>query len=312
MTGCELDVLAVGEAMVDLISVEQVESLAEAHAFEAHVGGQAANLAANVARLGGRSAVLGRVGDDGLGQTVRRGLAAAGVDTTLLAGHPEAPTTVSLVARTSGTPDFIVLRGADRLLDHGDLEQARPPARLVHTSAFALSREPARGAVLRMLEAAHAEGTRVSLDPNYHPSVWPPGEEHLDVLEQAFRTVDVTKPSLDDCERLFGRAEPEEHLERFLAWGARLVVLTLGRDGALVGRPDAPGRSVPAEAVDVVDVTGAGDAFWAGFLLALGDGLDDEAAVRVGHRVAAIKLQRVGQLPDHVDRTAIYRELAAV
>lgn len=305
----DLDVLCVGELLVDFISTEQVDSVGEAGWFKPVVGGQAANVAVNVARLGGRSALVARVGTDGLGNLCSKNLADAGVDTSLLINDPVMPTSLSVIARSTSTPDFIVYRGADRCLEPADIPAEMLQAtRAVHASSFLLSHEPSRSAVLAALSQAKAAGALVSLDPTYHPSVWGREQQPLPVLQEAYRFVDVTKPSLDDCHRIFGPGEsPETYARQFLEMGARLVVLTLGAGGAVLATIDGVVQRFPGRKVPVADVTGAGDAFWSGLLMALLDGLSDDEAVKVGMEVALIKIQRAGPLSSSLDRQAIYR-----
>lgn len=305
-----VDVLALGEALVDLISDEHVGSLSKAPRFGRYIGGEPLNVAVNVARLGGRAALAARVGRDGLGAYIHQELVDSGVATAYLTFDDSDPTTLALIARQTGTPDFIIYRGADRHLGGDDLPVAAiRQARCLHASAFALSREPARTSVLAALAQARQAGLLVSLDPNYHPRVWGAPSDHLAVLRAAYPFVDVTKPSLDDCQRLFGAdAPPEAYAERFLEWGARLVVLTMGSREALLASPTERVRC-PVPVVTPLDVTGAGDAFWAGLLMALLDGLPPRLAVASGLEVASIKVQQVGQLPQALDRQVIYRRV---
>lgn len=304
------DLIAVGELLIDLISEESMASIGDARLFKRHVGGEAANVAHNVARLGGRSALVARLGDDGFATRCRRAMAEAGVDTRYLITDPTAPTTLSVIARNTGTPDFAVYRGADRNLRVVDLPlEAIMSARAVHASSFVLSHEPGRSAVLEALRLAKGAGALVSLDPTYHPKVWGPDQNPLPVLEEAYALVDVTKPSLDDCHRLFGPGEaPEQYARRFLTMGPRLVALTMGAQGVLMATAAGQVAWFPSRKVPVADVTGAGDAFWSGLLVGLLDGQSDADAIRLGLEVAAAKVQMVGPLPAALDRQALYRQ----
>jgi sugar/nucleoside kinase (ribokinase family) len=141
----DLDLLAVGEAVVDLISVEETDSLRDARTFRLHVGGSPANVARTVSRLGGRAALVARVGDDPFGHLLRAELEGTGVLCDHLVLDPDARTTVIFVSHTRGTPDFLAYRDADfRLAPEQVTEEAIGRARVVHVSAFALSRSPAR------------------------------------------------------------------------------------------------------------------------------------------------------------------------
>lgn len=304
-----VDLLAVGELIIDLVSTDVVESIGDATTFRRHIGGGPVNLALTATRLGARAAVVGCVGGDGLGAHARAALAASGVDVTAVRTVAGAPTTTSIIARSSRTPDFVIHRGADRHLTPEDVPADLAGARAVHVDAFVLSQQPSRSAALATL--ARADGRAlVSLDPSYHRSVWDDADP-LAVFAAACRHVDVAKPSLDDCQRLFGAGcDPAAGAQRFLDWGVGLVLLTLGADGVLVRDAEGLDRLVTAPPTEVVDVNGAGDAFLAGALVALLDGADPLAAARVGTEVARRKVGIAGHLPGPVDRAEVYAAAA--
>ncbi len=309
-----LDVLTIGEALIDLISDQVVSSLADANGYQRFVGGQPTNVALNMVRLGGRAAVVACVGDDGFGNHIRKQLDQAGVGTDYVHLTSQAPTTVAINARQTETPDFIIHRGADAhiLPEHGHLEAIKT-SRVVHTSAFALSREPARSTILRSLKIAQQGGCMVSLDPNYHPHVWPDVADFHSVLADAYRWTDITKPSLDDCTRLFGPGlSPAAYVERFLDWGAEIVALTMGQQGVLLATDDGDFYHIKPGDIEVADVTGAGDAFWAGLLTAMLDGHSPHEAACLGQIVAEIKIGTVGPAPRMPDRAELYRRIETV
>jgi len=305
-----IDVLAIGETLIDLISETEQESLLEARSFRMYAGGQATNVTLNVAALGGSTALVARVGDDNFGAFLRHHLVAAGVQADYVQTTPHTPTTLVVVTRTRTSPDFTVYRGADATMKPGDMPLSLlSQAAIVHTSAFALSREPSCSTILKFVEQAHASGTRISFDPNYHERLWDLAEEPLSVFARICPYVWLTKPSLDDCRRLFDPGlTPEAYAQKFLELGVRHVVLTMGPRGALLA--DAGGIVLQSSnPVEVVDVTGAGDSFWAGLLLASVDGYTLRDAVLVGLAVAAIKIQQVGPLAQKIDRIALYAQL---
>ncbi len=305
-----LDVLAIGETLIDLISETEQESLLEARSFRMYAGGQATNVALNVAALGGVAALVARVGDDNFGVFLRHHLISADVQTDCVHTTPHTPTTLVVVTRNRTSPDFTVYRGADATMKPDDIPLSLlSQASVVHTSAFALSREPSCSTVLKFVERAHASGTLVSFDPNYHERLWDVTEEPLSIFARICPYVWLAKPSLDDCRRLFGTGlTPEAYAQRFLDLGAQHIVLTMGSEGALLA--SASGITFQsATPVKVVDVTGAGDSFWAGLLLAAVDGYTLPDAMRMGLAVAAIKIQQVGPLAQKIDRSALYQQL---
>ncbi len=306
-----LDLLAFGEALVDLISEQTVSSLAEAGRYNRFLGGQVTNVAFNVARLGGRAAVVGCVGDDGFGRYIRQQLSLAGIGTDYLRLTSQSPTTVVVNARQTMTPDFVICRGADSHIRPADEHLAAiKTSRAVHTSAFALARDPARTTILQALETARQSGCLVSLDPNYHPRIWPDVADLPGVLREACQFAHITKPSLDDCIRLFGPdLSPMAYVEQFLSWGPEIVALTMGSQGVLLATADGSRVRIKPGDVDVADVTGAGDAFWAGLLTALLDGYPPAEAACAGQMVAEAKVGTVGPLPQMPDRTTFYQRL---
>jgi fructokinase len=305
-----VEVLSIGETLIDLISDTEQGSLGETRSFHMYPGGQATNVALNVSRLGASVVLVARVGDDAFGSYLRHHLETAGVGTAYLSTTPRTPTTLVVATRHNATPDFAVYRGADVQLIQGDMPLSLlPVTSLVHTSAFALSREPSRSTVLRFVKRAHEAGCLISFDPNYHPRLWEMHDDPASVFARICRYVSLTKPSLDDCIRLFGAGQtPETYAARFLAWGAQQVVLTMGSAGVLLA--NATGTVYyPTPQVDVVDVTGAGDSFWAGLLVATLDGYAMPEAIGAAQAVAAIKVQQVGPLSQTIDRAALYARI---
>lgn len=293
------DFLALGEILVDFISKDVAASIAEAENYSRYVGGQAANLAMNMSRLNNRTAVGACVGYDGLGQFARQQIEQAGINPVFLQTTREAPTTTVTVTRQTQTPDFIIHRGADAYLrPTNELSAAVGSSEIVHTSAFALSREPARTTILSALKIAKDSGGIVSLDPNYHPDIWPDQPNFKDILIEVFQSVDITKPSLEDCARLFGpRNTPSEYAQIFLDWGAKVVLISMGERGIHLACDSGEEFHVLASKnVHVVDVTGAGDAYWAGFLSGLLRDKTPIEAACIGQAFAELKISRVGPL----------------
>ena len=301
------EVVVAGEILVDLLSAEPASGLGEAAMFERHAGGSAANLATNLARLGVPTALVASVGDDGFGRFLRRSVEATGVDARLQE-ITDSPTSVVTVTRTDATPDFALFRHADRRIAPGQLpDSLLASARLFHTSGFALSREPARTTLLDGAARASAAGATLSIDLNVAPRSRDERTE-IGATARVFLALGpLAKASRDDAERLFGETLPDDAIcERLLSWGATLVCLTRGSEGALVAW-DGGHADVAAEPLEsVADATGAGDAFWAGFLAAWLRGLAPEACARSGGRLAALKLARVGPLPDRVDPETVF------
>jgi len=307
----DFDLLAIGEILVDLISTEPAESLQDAPVFRRMQGGSPANLCANLARLGGRSALVARVGSDAFGRFLVSEMAASGVQTGFMREDPVHPTSLVFVARTSGTPDFQPYRGADCQIELSDIPFGIfDQVRLFHGTTWPLSRQPSRDSLLQALAHARSLGKSVSFDPNYSPKVWPDQVEARRVLAQAYQHVTMTKASLDDAARIFGEGgQPEDYVRRFHDLGPQIVVFTLGRQGSLVSEDGTILERLPARPLQVVDATGAGDAFWSGFLRAFLDRQPLQRCLRFAREVAEIKLQTLGPLPVSLPPSEIYTRL---
>lgn len=306
-----LDVLTIGEMVVDFISAEKTDTLSNASTFRRYLGGSPANIAVYVSKLGGASAVIAKTGIGAFGKFLKSELQRHGVTTDYLSMDHRTHTTVIFVSSTPGTPDFEEFRSGDYLLRLEEVSgEAISRTKVVHASTFALSLEPCRSAVIGAFREAREMGKLVSLDPNYSRRVWPDYKEAREVIREAYRYVDVTKPSADDARRIFGPDYgPEQYIEMFHDLGAETVIFTMGEEGSLISEGGRITAHVPTRSVDVVDATGAGDAFWAGFLTATLDGNPAERAVLFAREVVEQKLTTKGPFPESIDRAGIYSSL---
>lgn len=294
------DLITIGECLVDLISVERAESLAEASEFRAVSGGAPTNVALTAGRLGLDTVAVGAIGDDGFGRRIAAELADAGVTADLRT--VPAPTSVIVVTRTDETPDFLALRGADRLLAEGPAEVAR----WLHTSAFALSADPQRSTVLSALDDARRGGRYFSIDCNYHPRIW--SEPAEPILRTAVAGAAVAKVSTDDAARLFGRPA-HDAADLLLEWGAESVLVTDGpRRAELVDAAGAAEMAIPARRV--VDVTGAGDAFLAGVIAGRLADLPPAECLAVAVEVAGATVEVFGHLDRPLHQTDLFSRAA--
>ena len=309
------DFIAIGEILSDLISCTELESLKDANTYQRFVGGQPTNLSRNMALLGNNTALAACVGSDTIGEHIIEQLRLTSVDTRYLQTIHEAPTTIVLVAKTRrGTPDFVIYRGADaHIQGTRALLETVAKSRILHTSAFAISREPARTTIFNALRIAQENNTLISFDPNFHPTIWPDTLEFLSILEQIYKFVDYTKPSLDDCERIFSPGlTPAEYCHRFIEWGAKTVILTMGDQGILVSTASGEQYTLYPNDIQVADVTGAGDAFWAGFLSAIVEGKSNLEAALQGQALAEIKIGTVGPLENNPPSQDIEKRISSI
>jgi fructokinase len=279
-----------------------VNSLEDAGNFQKFAGGEASNLAMNLSRMGFQVSLGACVGKDNFGVFLRNQFTEAGIDLSFLQATSKVPTTTVSIARQTNTPDFIVYRGADRYLNLTDeLVSSIPEYSVVHTSAFALSQDPSRSTIYQLLQVAYKADILISLDPNFHPAIWPDLADYLGFLKEILQLVTVTKPSLDDCIRIFGPGKkPAEYLELFLELGPETVALTMGSQGTLLGTSAGDRVHIHSNPVPVKDITGAGDAFWSGLLTGLLQGMPAIEAAKLGQSIAEYKIGILGPIRDHL------------
>ncbi len=285
--------LVLGDVMVDVVArlSGPLAPGSDSHAvIRFYGGGSAANTAAWLARAGSEPLLVGRVGDDERGQTVRDELRAAGVEVAL-AVDPELPTgTCIVLVGPGGERTMAPDAGANDGLAETDLpDELLASASHLHVAGYALLRSGSRHAARAAISRALERGLSVSVDPSSAALLSP---EFLDHAHGA----GLLLPNAEEAQMLSGERDPE-HAARALAARFSEVVVTLGADGALWtdGGESVRAEAVPVEAV--VDSTGAGDAFAAGLLAARLEDAAPEEALAAGARLAAEAVGRPGGRP---------------
>jgi fructokinase len=283
--------LAIGESLIDAITHDFVQDLSEARNLVLHPGGSPANLCRFFQTCGGKAQLSAAVGEDGLGKILIEEISKAGIDTSYiqrLAGHA---TSMVVVGRSKATPDFIPYRDADRFLQTVD-ESLIEGASVVHTTAFALSKPPAQQTILKAFEQAHSKGITVSIDWNYAEPIW--GKDNIAerVLQEIMVYHPLLKISMDDINRFTRSSMNIESAKEYLqSFTASVICLTCGADGVWFKTRQIQWQHLPAAKVKVVDTTGAGDAFWAGFLIYHMKKLPLESSIQNGIDTAAKRLE---------------------
>jgi sugar/nucleoside kinase (ribokinase family) len=286
------DLLVLGDANPDLILTGDVEAAfgqVERLVDEARltVGGSGAIVACGAARLGLRVAFCGVVGDDPFGRFLRDELIARGVDVAGLIVDPRRPTGVTVVL--TRVDDRAILTHAGTI---GDLELDRvdpallDAARHVHVTSFFLQRRLA-AELPALFERIHDRDGTTSLDPN-----WDPDERWDGGLRDLLPVIDVFLPNANEAMRIAGADSLAEALTS-LASATALVVAKDGADGAVAARSERIVRA-PSAPVDVVDTTGSGDSFDAGFLASWLAGDPLERSLAIGNACGALAARALG------------------
>lgn len=286
-------IVVLGDVMVDVVarlSGALTPSSDTPAVIRVQGGGSAANTAAWLAAAGAAPVLVGRVGDDDRGRAARDELRGLGVDARL-ASDPGLPTgTCVVLVGPDGERTMAPDAGANDALAPEDLaDELLAAGSHLHLSGYALLRSGSRPAALAAIARARDAGMTVSVDPSSAGLLSPSFAEDA-------RGAGLLIPNAEEAELLTGEPEPEV-AARALAHGFGEVVVKLGARGALW----TDGRSAvgcEAMAVDeVVDSTGAGDAFAAGLLAARAGGADPQEALRAATRLAAEAVSRPGGRP---------------
>ncbi len=291
-------VVVVGDVLAD-VSVRLERPLAEDSdtpaAITLHPGGSAANLASWLATLGVETTLVGAVGDDRLGRIQEEELVRAGVRTRLaVLPRTDTGVVVALVGR-EGRRSLVTSRGAASGLDPAHLPADLFRAgRHLHLSGYVLLDASARPAGLAALALARQSRMTISVDPS---SREPLRREGARVFRGWVRGAEVLLPNWDEGRELTGAAEPAAIASDLLR-DHEEVVLTLGAAGALWVGPHGSVRE-PALPAAIVDTTGAGDAFAAGWLAGWLAGQAGAAPLHRALAAAALCVARPGPRPDY-------------
>ena len=299
-----VDIICIGEVLIDFIGHEVNTSINKTKDYHRFLGGSPTNVAVNASRLGLHAVLVASCGNDGLGDYVIRKLKSNQVNFQYVRKSETAPTSVIFVSKSTETPDFIPYRQADCEIFESQLpDDIIAQAKIFHTTCFALSKNPARETILSRAKKAAELGVKLSIDINFSERIWPNREEAKQVLKEYLANDPLVKLSEDDCYRLFAEEKSEAFIfNYFHQLGASTICLTKGKNGVVVSDIKQGVFFQPAFQInEIKDTTGAGDAFWTGFLYAQIQNKSLEDCVTLAQKLACIKLQNVGRLPENIN-----------
>ncbi len=292
----EFDVITMGRVSVDLYPLQSNVPLAEVDTFAKSLGGSPTNVAVAAARLGRRTAVITKVGDDGFGLYVRSALRAFGVDDRYVGTDPELRT--PLVFCELFPPDHFPLlfyrqpTGPDIQIRLDELDTVGIEcAGVFWTTGTGLSAEPSRTATLGALELRARRRFTVH-DLDYRPVLWPRSSEAGALQRRALRNATVAVGNREEVAVAVGDDDPAGLARRLLEHGPELAVVKLGGDGVVVAWGSELER-IPAVPVHVVNALGAGDAFGGALCHGLLSGWDPPEIVRFAAAAGSIVAGRL-------------------
>jgi len=290
------DVFAIGELLVDMIS-DHYDADNSCNKYSRYFGGSPANITMNIKRLGGNPIISASVGNDRLGEFLINNLKKNNINTEFI-NKVNNSTSMVLVTKSKETPLPIFYRSADYNLEYNeDIGSILKNSKIVHFSCWPISQKKSRKVIEKVIEEARKNNVLIGFDPNYHEMIWEEGHDGIEYIKNLIGKLDIIKPSEVDAERIFGPDTPENHVDKFIQCGAKLVIMTLGKDGAIVSNGTETIK-FKTLATEVVDTTGAGDAFWGGFYTALTSNYPLKEALNIGFATSAFKLKNVGAIAE--------------
>jgi 2-dehydro-3-deoxygluconokinase len=289
-----VDLLCMGEPMLEFNQLPPQPD-GSRHYLEGH-GGDTSNAAIAAARQGARVGYITALGNDMPGDSFMALWAREAVDATTVLRTDRWLTGVYFVTHDTHGHHFLHYRAnsAAAMYSQADLpEEAIAKSRMLYVSGISQGiSSSAADAVFAAIGIARSNGAKIAYDTNYRPRLWPPARAAA-VMHAAMAQADYALPGIEDVQTLTGLSDPDAILDFYLRLGPKIVVLKMGQKGAYLATPDQRLR-IPGCVVQVVDATGAGDAFCGSFLARILAGDEPERAARYANAAAALKCTGYG------------------
>lgn len=309
-------IYSIGEALIDMIPQQSGKSLRYVEGFSKQAGGAPANVAAAVAKLGGRASFISKVGKDGFGRYIVDELNSAGVDTSKVVYSEDKFTGIIYIAlNEKGDREFCASRqnSADIYLDEKEIDiEWFTRDDILHFCSVSLIEAPVKYAHIKAIEGIIEAGGRVSFDINLRLMLWERKEDCLFTIWDFMKYPDYLKVSDDEVELILNTTDYDYAVDKFFETGKRLkfIILSLGSNGSIIYYKNGNREHIPAFKSKVVDSTGAGDCFIGSILYQL-DKLKKEPTedqmkeiIRFASAAAAIQVGKYGaikSLPDLIE-----------
>ncbi len=267
-------VISIGEALIDFIPHEKGRALNNVENFLRVPGGAPLNVAAAVAKFGGKSQMITKLGQDGFGDAILAEIKPLGVDVSRISRTRKANTALAFVSlKEDGERDFSFYRNpsADMLLEAAEIvEEDFNKKDILHFCSVSLIDAPIKEAHRRAIEIAEKKGTLISFDPNVRLPLWNSPEECRKAIIEFLPMANILKISDEELEFITGIKDEEEALQWLLQGNIKIIIYTKGTNGAEFITKDKKVFS-PSFKVQAQDTTGAGDSFIGSFLYQITD-----------------------------------------
>lgn len=268
-------VIAIGEALIDFIPHEKGKALNDVENFLRVPGGAPLNVAAAVAKLGGKSQMLTKLGQDGFGDAILNEVKPLGVDVSRISRTNEANTALAFVSlREDGERDFSFYRNpsADMLLSAEEIcVEDFNEKDILHFCSVSLIDAPIKEAHRRAIEIAKEKGCLISFDPNVRLPLWKNPEDCRKAILEFLPLSNIVKISDEELEFITGIKDEKEALDFLLTGDVKVIIYTKGTNGAEFITKERVIFS-PSFKVSAQDTTGAGDSFIGSLLYQVAEG----------------------------------------
>lgn len=294
--------VSMGELLIDFIPKDVGENLKKVETFTKMAGGAPANVCSCFAKLGGTSFFMGQVGQDPFGEFLVDELRKASVDVSHVFYTHQAKTSLAFVSLShEGERDFMFYRdpSADQLFEPKQVEKSIFEHAIFHFCSVGLKEYPLKYAHLEALKYAKKLGTIISFDPNLRLALWDNHEELRKTVLSFIPYAHILKLSIEELNFLTGTTSIDKGVSALFKGSVELIILTKGKDGSLLYTKTFT-YHCPSYDVDVIDTTGAGDAFIGAFLYQYAKHehhtIDFQSILSFANATAAIVVSRFGAI----------------
>ena len=260
----EYDVTALGELLIDF--TENGKSNQGNPLFEANPGGAPCNVLAMLAKLGHKTAFIGKVGNDFFGEQLKNAITEVGIDSAYLRMDDEVHTTLAMVhTYPDGDRDFSFYRnpGADMMLTEAEIsESLMKDSRIFHFGTLSMTHEGVRAATKKAVGIAKEAGALISFDPNLRPPLWKDMDEAREQVLYGLGYCDILKISDNEIQWLTGKSDYTEGVEWINErYHIPLILVSMGKEGSRAYYKDMIVEVNPFLQKNTIETTGAGDTF---------------------------------------------------
>ena len=320
-SGKTLDFVAVGRLCIDLNANEINRPMEQTMTFTKYVGGSPANITIGIARLGLKTAFIGKIADDQMGRFIFDYLQRNGIGTDNVVTDRTGAVTGLAFTEIKSPTDCSILMYRDNVADlklapEEVREDVIARAKTLLISGTALAKSPSREAVFLALDYAKKHGAVIAFDLDYRPYTWTSPEETAIYYNLAAEKCDIllgTREEFDLMERFEHNPERSDQVtaSKWFRHSAKIVVIKHGKAGSIAYTRDGEAHRAKSFPAKVVKTFGAGDAYAAGFLYGLMQGWTIESSMEFGSAAASIVISNhscsdamptAAQVRDYIER----------